>query len=174
MNLDNQEEDLRKPADLPEKLAINLDNKSKKVDTKYYEFANCRSILDGILNSTKNIGMINVLRGDDGVLRQMPLFLNYNGKYYPQLALKVALDSLGLKDKKDFEINKNGELILGDKKIPVNNDGSVILNWYGSTGTYEHIPLYKLLKAMEGDKKYNLILKIKLYISAQLFQVFLI
>lgn len=162
MNLDNQEVDLRKPAILPEKLSLNINNKSKKVDTKYYEFANCRSILDEILNSTKNIGMINVLRGDDGVLRQMPLFLNYNGKYYPQLALKVALNSLGLNDKKDFEINKKGELILGDKKIPVNKDGSITLNWYGETETFEHIPLYKLIKAMEGDKNYKFDFKDKI------------
>lgn len=162
MNLDNQEVDLRKPAILPEKLSLNINNKSKKVDTKYYEFTNCRNILDGILNSTKNIGMINVLRGDDGVLRQMPLFLNYNGKYYPQLALKVALNSLGLNDKKDFEINKKGELILGDKKIPVNKDGSITLNWYGETETFEHIPLYKLIKAMEGDKNYKFDFKDKI------------
>lgn len=162
MNLDNQEVDLRKPAILPEKLSLNINNKSKKVDTKYYEFTNCRSILDEILNSTKNIGMINVLRGDDGVLRQMPLFLNYNGKYYPQLALKVALNSLGLNDKKDFEINKKGELILGDKKIPVNKDGSITLNWYGETETFEHIPLYKLIKAMEGDKNYKFDFKDKI------------
>ncbi len=162
MNLDNQEADLRTPAILPEKLAVNLTNNSNKIDTKYYEFTNCRSILDGILNSTKNIGMINVLRGDDGVLRQMPLFLNYDGKYYPQLAFKVALNSLGLKDKKDFEINKKGELVLGDKKIPVNKDGSVTLNWYGSAGTYEHVSLYKLLKAMEGDKTYKFDFKDKI------------
>lgn len=162
MNLDNQEVDLRKPAILPEKLSLNINNKSKKVDTKYYEFTNCRSILNGILNSTKNIGMINVLRGDDGVLRQMPLFLNYNGKYYPQLALKVALNSLGLNDKKDFEINKKGELILGDKKIPVNKDGSITLNWYGETETFEHIPLYKLIKAMEGDRNYKFDFKDKI------------
>ena len=162
MNLDNQEVDLRKPAILPEKLSLNINNKSKKVDTKYYEFTNCRSILNGILNSTKNIGMINVLRGDDGVLRQMPLFLNYNGKYYPQLALKVALNSLGLNDKKDFEINKKGELILGNKKIPVNKDGSITLNWYGGAETFEHIPLYKLIKAMEGDKNYKFNFKDKI------------
>jgi len=162
MNLDNQEADLRTPVTLPEKLSVNLKNNSKKIDTKYYEFTNCRSILDGILDATKNIGMINVLRGDDGVLRQMPLFLNYDGKYYPQLAFKVALNSLGLKDKKDFVINKKGELILGDKKIPVNKDGSVTLNWYGSNGTYEHISLYKLLKAMEGDKNYKFDFKDKI------------
>lgn len=162
MNLDNQEADVRKPEILPEKLALNIDNKSKEVDTKYYEFTNCRSILEGILNSTKNIGMINVLRSDDGVLRQMPLFLNYKGKYYPQLALKVALNSLGLNDKKDFEINKKSELILGDKKIPVNKDGSITLNWYGETETFEHIPLYKLIKAMEGDRNYKFDFKDKI------------
>ena len=162
MNLDNQEKDVRKPAILPDKLEVKINNKSKKIDTKYYKFTNCRSILDGILNNTSNIGMINVLRGDDGVLRQMPLFLNYNGKYYPQLAFKVALDSLGLADKKEFEINENSELILGDKKIPVNRDGSVTLNWYGQTGTFEHIPLYQLILAMEGDKKYNFDFKDKI------------
>jgi len=162
MNLDNQEEDLRKPVKLPDKLAVNLTNNSNKTDTDFYEFTNCRGILDGILNNTSNIGMINVLRGDDGVLRQMPLFLNYDGKYYPQLAFKVALNSLGLKDKKDFVINKKGELILGDKKIPVNKDGSVTLNWYGSAGTYEHVSLYKLLKAMEGDKSYKFDFKDKI------------
>lgn len=162
MNLDNQEEDLRTPAQLPEKLAVNLDSESSEIDTEYYEFKNCRSILDGIINNTSNIGMINVLRSDDGVLRQMPLFLNYNGKYYPQLALKVALNSLELKDKKDFIINKKGELILGDKKIPVEEDGSVILNWYGKTETFEHISLYKLLKAMEGDKNYKFDFKDKI------------
>ncbi len=162
INLDNQEKDVRKPAILPEKLSVKIKNNSQKVDTDYYKFTNCRSILEGILKNTSNIGMINVLRGDDGVLRQMPLFLNYNGKYYPQLAFKVALDSLGLKDKKEFVINKKGELILGNKKIPVNEDGSVTLNWYGQTGTYEHIPLYQLILAMEGDKKYNFDFKDKI------------
>lgn len=162
MNLDNQEKDVRKPTILPDKLAVNVANKSNKVDTKYYEFTNCRNILDGIVNATPNIGMINVLRGEDGVLRTMPLFLNYNDKYYPQLALKVALNSLGLKDKKNFEINKKGELVLGDYKIPINKDGSVTLNWYGETGTYEHVPLYKLLKAIDGDKNYKFDFKNKI------------
>ena len=78
-------------------------------------------------------------------------------RVYAQIVDRSILKIInwGQIEKDDFEINKKGELILGDKKIPVNNDGSVILNWYGNTGTYEHIPLYKLLKAMDGDKKYQ-------------------
>ncbi|MBD5401928.1 diguanylate cyclase [bacterium] len=154
MNLDDQPEDLRIPAKLPETLNIKIESKTNKVDFDYLEYSNCRTILDGILNTTSNIGMINVLRGDDGVLRKMPLFLKYQGKYYPQLGLKVAMDYLGLKDKKDFYVDKHANMYLTDnKKIHIDNDGSVILNWYGSSGTYQNIPLYKVLKASENNDK---------------------
>lgn len=46
----------------------------------------------------------------------------------------------------------------------MNKDGGLILNWYGhSQGqTYEHIPLYKLVKLMNGEKsKSNMTLKTK-------------
>ncbi len=147
MNLDNQPEDLRLPAKLPEKLSLNI---KSNTDFSPLEYSNCRTILQDIINSTDNIGMINVLRGDDGVLRKMPLVLEYQGKYYPQLGLKVALDALGLKNKKDFSIDKKSYLQLNDNKIKVDNDGGVILNWYGPAGTYENIPLYKVIKAAEG------------------------
>ena len=162
MNLDYQEEDLRVKTNIPEKLTYNIINNSKFVDTDYYEFTNCRTILDGILNATSNIGMINVLRGDDGVLRSMPVFLKYEDKYYQQLGFKVALGSLGLKDNKDFVIDKNGYLIAGDKKIPLNSDGSVILNWYGGTETYTNIPLYKILKSINGKDDYHFDFKNKI------------
>lgn len=154
MNLDNQPEDLRIPAKLPESLSVNIENDSNKVDFGYLEYSNCRTVLDGILNSTSNIGMINVLRADDGVLRKMPLFLKYQGKYYPQLGFKVALDALGIKNQNDFTVDKKGRLVLSDgTKVDVDKDGGAILNWYGPAGTYENIPMYKLLKTIEGKEK---------------------
>lgn len=155
MNLDDQPEDLRIPAKLPESLSVNIkDNSSGKVDLGYLEYSNCRTVIEEILNSTSNIGMINVLRADDGVLRKMPLFLKYQDKYYPQLGLKVALNALGLKNQKDFTVDKKGNLVLSNgKEIPVGKDGGVILNWYGPAGTYENIPMYKLLKTIEGKEK---------------------
>lgn len=154
MNLDDQPDDLRFPAKLPESLSVNIKNNSNKVDFGYLEYSNCRTVLDEILNSTSNIGMINVLRADDGVLRKMPLFLKYQGKYYPQLGFKVALDALGVKNQKDFVVDKNGHLLLpNDMKIVVDKDGGAILNWYGPAGTYENIPMYKLLRTIEGKEK---------------------
>lgn len=81
--------------------------------------------------------MINVSRSDDGVLRKMPLYLKYQDKYYPQLGYRVGLDY------------SNGNL----KNIHPDEEASVILNWYGPSGTFEHIPMYKVLKASEGKKQ---------------------
>lgn len=133
MNLDNQPEDLRKAQQLPDKLAISPDS----VADNPIEYSNCRIILQGILDATSHIGMINVSRSDDGVLRKMPLYLKYNNKYYPQLGYLVAQGS--------------GMM----KKVQSDYEASVILNWYGPAETFENIPMYKLLKAADGGETFD-------------------
>lgn len=150
MNFDNQSEDLRTPPKLPNKLKLNIENNSK-VDFSQLTFPNCRTILQGILNATSNIGIINVSRSDDGILRKMPLVVKYQDDYYPQLALKVGLNILG-EPHNTYEIDKNSNFIIGDRKIYLDKDGSAILNWYGPAGTYTYIPMYKLIKATKGGK----------------------
>lgn len=150
MNFDNQPEDLRTPPTLPQKISINVKNNSS-VDFSNLTFTNCRTILEGILNVSLNIGIINVSRSDDGVLRKMPLVVKYKDNYYPQLALKVGLSYLG-DTAAEFEIDKNSNFIIGDRKIYLDKDGSAILNWYGPAGTYTYIPMYQLIKAINGEK----------------------
>ena len=133
MNLDNQPEDLRKAQQLPDKLAISPDS----VADNPIEYSNCRIILQGILDATSHIGMINVSRSDDGVLRKMPLYLKYNNKYYPQLGYLVAQGS--------------GMM----KKVQSDDEASVIMNWYGPAETFENIPMYKLLKAADGGETFD-------------------
>lgn len=133
MNLDNQPEDLRKAQQLPDKLAISPDS----VADNPIEYSNCRIILQGILDATSHIGMINVSRSDDGVLRKMPLYLKYNNKYYPQLGYLVAQGS--------------GMM----KKVQSDDEASVILNWYGPAETFENIPMYKLLKAADCGETFD-------------------
>lgn len=155
MNFDNQPEELRIPPTLPKKLAVNLKNNGGKVDFTAQTYTNCRSILPAILDATSNVGMINVSRAEDGILRRMPVFLSYQGKYYPQLGLKVGLNYLKNSDNtvdNNFVIDGN-YLKLGNRKIYLDDNGNAILNWYGSAGTYEYIPLYKLIKIAKGEIK---------------------
>lgn len=150
MNLDNQSIDLRTPPDLPQKLTINITNNSK-IDFSQLTFTNCRKILQGIIDTTSNIGIINVSRSDDGILRKMPLVVKYKDNYYPQLALKVGLNYLG-ENQTNYEIDKHSDLHIGDRRIYLDKDGSAILNWYGPAGTYTYIPMYQLIKAINGEK----------------------
>lgn len=155
MNFDNQPEDLRIPPTLPKKLAVILKNNGGKVDFTAQTYTNCRSILPAILDATSNVGMINVSRAEDGILRRMPVFLSYQGKFYPQLGLKVGLNYLKNRDNmvdNNFVIDGN-YLKLGNRKIYLDDNGNAILNWYGSAGTYEYIPLYKLIKIAKGEIK---------------------
>ena len=150
MNFDNQSADLRTPPQLPDKLTINIQNNSK-IDFSDLTYSNCRKILYGIIDETSNIGIINVSRSDDGVLRKMPLIVKYQDKFYPQLALKVGMNYLG-EHENIYEIDKNSNLKIGDRKIFLDKDGSAIINWYGSAGTYTYIPMYQLIKAVNGEK----------------------
>lgn len=155
MNFDNQPEDLRIPPTLPKKLAVNLKNNGGKVDFTAQTYTNCRSILPAILDATSNVGMINVSRAEDGILRRMPVFLSYQGKFYPQLGLKVGLNYLKNRDNTvdNYFVIDGNYLKLGNRKIYLDDNGNAILNWYGSAGTYEYIPLYKLIKIAKGEIK---------------------
>ena len=154
MNLDNQDDDLRRPPELPDSISVKVTNNSPTVDLNANSYVNCRKIIDGILNNTKNIGMTNVVRSDDGVLRKMPVFLTYNGKQYPQLGFAVGMHYLKSKGLSDTEyiINPQSKLVINDKrKIALDNSGNVILNWYGTNGSYEYIPMYKLIQSIENN-----------------------
>ena len=150
MNFDNQSKNLRTPPSLPKKLAVNINNKSD-LNFEDLTFSNCRTILEGIINSTSNIGIINVSRSDDGVLRKMPVVVKYDGEFYPQLALKVGLNYID-DNSTDYEISTDSYFKTKDRNIYLDKDGSAILNWYGPAGTYTYIPMYQLIMAVKGEK----------------------
>ena len=156
MNLDNQSAELRKPIELPKGLSVNVTNYSQDIDFDSLSFLNCRSILPEIIKNTTNIGMINVSRAEDGILRKMPIFVKYQGRFYPQLAFKVGMGLIKQEEKynpSEFTIDRNSNLLLNNRKIYIDKDGSAILNWYGPTGIYQQIPLFRLIKAIESGEK---------------------
>ena len=155
INFDNREFNLRKPSPLPSVLAANIQNHSDiNFKNNYTEFKNCRLIINQILNYTSNIGHINLVRDNDGIARSIMPFAIYQNTYYPHMALKVAINYLEQKENlkiNDFTIDKNRNILIGNRKLPLNADGSIILNWYGQSGihsnnTFEYVPIWKIEK----------------------------
>ncbi len=155
MNFDDMSYEVRQPVDLPARLQITVDNKSD-VDFQNLTFTNCRPILSQIINSNTKIGILNIVRSSDGIIREFPAVVKYQNGYYPNLAFATALTYQSKVDKKPYNaitIDRKSNIKVCNKKLPMNLDGGLILNWYGRSGeTYEHIPLYKLVKLMNGEK----------------------
>lgn len=163
INFDDQSFDLRKPVDLPKYLQAEVKNDSI-IDFKKNNlyFTNCRAIISQIIDTTPNIGHINILRGSDGIARDLPPFIIYKDNYYPHLALKVAMKYLEQKEglnQKDFKIDKNLNMAIGKRVMPLGGNGSAILNWYGPSGmndssTFTYIPMWKVEKSMYENAKF--------------------
>lgn len=163
INFDNQSFDLRNPVDLPDYLKAKVDNKSGiNFENGILNFSNCRAIISQIINTTPNIGHINLVRAEDGIARELPPFVLYKGDFYPHLALKVAMKYLEQKEglkQSDFVIDKKGYMRVGDRVLPFNGFGSVIMNWYGPSGinknaqTFTYVPMWKVEKTMYEGKK---------------------
>ena len=152
MNLDDHPSSLRLPIDLPDRLALNIENDSN-VDFSQKSYKNCRPIMSSLIDGKVNIGMTNVQRASDGILREVTPIMMYKDKYYPYLSFKAGADYIEQKNAKDFVIDANSNLKVFDTKIPLTKDGNAILNWYGPSGTHTIIPMYEVINAMTGTNK---------------------
>lgn len=150
MNFDGQTPDVRRPVDLPSRLAYELDNKSRISIEDKYSFGNCRPILEGLLNGQVNVGITNVIRNSDGIIRKVAPLMEYKGKYYPYLTFAAASDYLAGKELKTISIDNASNLIVADTRIPLTKDGEAILNWYGMSGTHTIYPMYKVINELDG------------------------
>ncbi len=150
MNFDGQTPDVRRPIDLPERIALDLENLSKiKIENKY-SFSNCRPILSELLNGQVNVGITNVIRNSDGIIRKVAPLMEYKGKYYPYLAFGAGCNYLAGEKVNKITIDKSSNLLVHDTTIPLTEDGEAILNWYGTSGTHSIYPMYKVINEMDG------------------------
>ncbi|MEW6095176.1 MAG: adenylate/guanylate cyclase domain-containing protein [bacterium] len=95
-----------------------------------------------LCDAVNGVGHINMIPDDDGPVRRAYTLINFNDKLYPSLSLAVAFDLLNVKE---IEVVP-GEGIYLDKKnkIPINEDGTMYINYKGGKQTYKYYPYYIL------------------------------
>ena len=155
MNFDNQTSDVRIPASLPDRLALKIENSEHFKLNKKYNYSNCRPILNSLVNGKVNIGMTNVFRSNDGIIRKIAPILKYKDGYYPYLSFGAGCDYLSGEKVTEIKIDNKSNILIHDTKIPLTKDGDTILNWYGISGTHTIYPLYKVVHEMEGKAVEN-------------------
>lgn len=155
MSFEDREGAANQP-DIPSSLKAKLINNSKTINFNNFEFNYANLIIDRIINNTKNVGIINFLRDDDNISRRSPTFFKYKGNYYPYMPLKLASDYISKHEKiniNKYVIDEKNRLLLGNRKIQLDDNGFMIINWYGAQNTFEYVPFYKVYKSLENEKK---------------------
>jgi adenylate cyclase len=91
-------------------------------------------------------GFFNVTPDLDGVLRRVPLVVEYKGSLYPCLALAAIMQATGHKQV-ILKIRSGGlvEVFLGRTAIPVDLAGNLMLRFHGKSHSFEYLSAAEIL-----------------------------
>ena len=96
--------------------------------------------LEILAKNTNNFGYFNATPDPDGPMRQIPLFLRYDGKLYPSLALKAAAIYFGYDIRplrgELFPNTLSGVDVGGERAVPTNEQGVQLINYYKDPASY--------------------------------------
>jgi len=84
------------------------------------------------LQAAKGVGNVGVNPDGDGIYRRLPLLYLYKGRTLPSVFLAIA----------DFV--RGG---FGDEPIPTDDQGRMIIRFFGPTGTYRTYPIATLINS---------------------------
>jgi adenylate cyclase len=93
-----------------------------------------------ISNASASAGFFNIIPDKDGNIRTANLLMLYDGEVYPSLALSALRHNLGNEIVLDIAIYGVDGLLIGDRRIPVDESGRLTLNYYGKQGIFKTIP----------------------------------
>jgi len=105
------------------------------------------------------LGVVNWTPGPDGVSRAQPLLVEHRNALYPSLAMAAA--RLLAPDRYGAAPTWTpGWIRFGDTRIPVLDDGRLIIDWHGpylrdSRATYRIFPAYEVLNSWNAVRTGN-------------------
>jgi adenylate cyclase len=102
-----------------------------------------------LLNASHAVGHVNINADVDGVVRKINLFHMFNDHLYPALAFKMYLDLTGI-DSLRIELGQWIHLYSSGtpvKKLPIDEQGNMLITYYGGNKTFRYISFYDVLKA---------------------------
>jgi len=99
-------------------------------------------------------GFFNFSPDEDGVLRRLPLLIEYNGNVYPNLALATILKL----NKENHILLKHDHNILqsihyGRHSVPVDRHGQMLIKFRGPEHKYEYIPAADILDSTVSPER---------------------
>jgi HD-GYP domain-containing protein (c-di-GMP phosphodiesterase class II) len=96
--------------------------------------------LAGLARAAPGSGFLNAAPDRDGTLRRMPLVIAHDGAIYPSLGLATLITALGIRHVVLRTSDAGAEsLTLGDRTVPLDGTGALLLPFRGGKGTIPHL-----------------------------------
>lgn len=106
--------------------------------------------VDAIARQTRVSGFVNVRADNDGVLRKLPLLIEYHGVVHASLALAATMHALGVSSAR-VESGRDGlSLRIGQHDVPIDASGYALLRFNGPAHRYPSISAVDMLAGRVG------------------------
>ena len=109
--------------------------------------------IEGIQESAYSSGYFNTIPDNDGVVRSIPLVMEYDGILYPSLSLEMA--RIVLDEKKvviDYDDRGVSQIELGEILIPTDFFARLQINYRGKTKSYHYISAVDVYNKTEDSQ----------------------
>ncbi len=119
---------------------------------KVYALGYAAATVDVLEDAARGAGFVNVIPDVDGKVRRMPLFISYEGKKYPLLSLKAAVESKGYSFA-DIEVLPGRYIKFpGDVRVPLDSSSYMLINYAGRWGEgFRHFSYVDIIQSYLAD-----------------------
>ncbi len=130
-------------------------------DVEFRRAQGIRPCIRPILSGARSAGFPNVKVDQDGVRRRIDLLMEFDDRYYPQLAFSPLLRLLGMPDigiEDEAIILRKAELPekgAKDIRIPLTGEGYFLINWPHKDyyKSFRHLSYYELVYNRELEQR---------------------
>ncbi len=118
-----------------------------------------------LARAAEGIGFLSLKTDRDGVIRRVPLLVRCEGGFYPSLPFRLVCGYLGVGPEKitikpGSHIRIEGAKVPGGKPrdllIPIDRNGSMIINFIGPWGEMRHYGFEQILSASDDRDTFDL------------------
>jgi adenylate cyclase len=134
---------------LPQPLPVVFAPKGAK-DVPLWEGHYMKSNIERVGAKANGLGFMNVVPDPDGTVRWVPLVMEFQGKYYPSLALQILREHLKERQPPILRMADSGveEVRLGETPIPTDERGQLLVRYRGGRSTF---PSYAFSRVISGE-----------------------
>ncbi|HEX4913462.1 MAG TPA: CHASE2 domain-containing protein, partial [Vicinamibacterales bacterium] len=118
--------------------AVHADEETQ--GTQYFHATAVVCNLAALANAAGTSGFMNAAPDADGILRRVPLLIEFDGRVYPSLALAATMAATGSRDLTVTTVNVNsGSLTVGDRVVPIDGRANGLVRYRGGKQTFPYL-----------------------------------